>query len=329
MQGAMDDAEADADAAEGGSLRLAPPSLPKMQDSQTGSESGVVRTGSSHSWRLEDEASEESFSDTIPRAPGGGAEDATGGQPDLSDGTVYSEQQTPARGQHAPGSPASDSTVASALPDNSGPGKLERGQFQSEGHGQGVEAEGNTEAENGKVAGCLLTCNFTVLPEGYQQSIQAHAQMSVEDVLQKVGQGLGVPAFVLLAQQAGQELARGQILGDLLKDEVGDDAELRHQSLDLELLLDFSKSAAQVESASGAGEQSEPHEDLREGQPKRAVVHVESFKATKPFLGGYRNKQTGEADLSLVNFQHQAYLLFVIEHALSKVEHVYAGDGQL
>jgi hypothetical protein len=150
--------------------------------------------------------------------------------------------------------------------------------------------------------------------------------MSVEDVLQKVAQGLGVPAFVLLAQQAGQELARGQILGDLLKNEVVDDAESGHQSLDLELLFDFSKSSAQVETVSGAGEQSEPPEDLREGQPKRAVVHIESLKARKPFLGGYRNRQTGEGDL---NFQHQTYLLLLFSTLCPRSKHVHAEDEQL
>lgn len=281
MPGAMEAADAEAESAESASLASFASRAPKMQNppSLDSGPTGKVRN---------DETPEAKLLGAALGATTGGAEDAGGSQPAVPERVLRSEQPSPADSQHDASSRASDSPAVSPVPslpshdaDSEEGGNFQGGRFQG-------GAEAGREAANGAIAGPFVVCNFAVLPERYRHRLEAPIDLSVGEVVQKVAEELNVPAFMIRVQQAGNDVEQDQRLENLLK---ASQAELEsdHRSLDFELLLDFERSASKTEGVEAPETQEEPGQV----QAKRPTVEIERCATKQPFLGGYRNKQTG------------------------------------
>ncbi|GAQ87011.1 hypothetical protein KFL_003250140 [Klebsormidium nitens] len=318
MQGAMEAAEAQASSAEAGVPRSPAQVVPKMQDFATGTALLDPRLVSSEN---NEAVAEEKLLDAIPRAAAGSPEDAAGSEPAMPDRSVRAEQQAPPDRQHAAGSRASDGSSVSPLPSDSSHGELPAseasGEFQG---GPESQAEAGGEAQDGALRGGAVTCSFTVLPEGYRHRLVTQSGMSIGEVLQQIAQELSVPAFVLQAQQAGQDLRPEQVLGALLKEADQADAEMSNNCLELELLLDFSRSDPHLEAEGG---NPDAQEGARQEQARRAAMQIERCTTKQPFLGGYRNKQTGVEYLNAAAQCERPSVMSASERKLSRDTQTY------
>lgn len=310
MQGAMEAAEAQAGSAETGVSRSPAQGVPKMQNSASGTPTSDRMPVTSESNEAIDE---EKLLDGVPGATAGSPEVAAGGEHAVPHGSVRAEQQAAPDSQHAAGGRAPDGPSVSPLPSDSSYGESSAaeasGEFQG---GPERQAEAGGEAQDGALEESAdITCNFTVLPEGYRHRLVAQSGMSIGEVLQRIAQELSVPASVLQAQQEGRDLELDQALGALLKESDQADAELSNSSLELELLLDFSRSSPHLEA-----EEKTPdtQDEARQEQARGAAIQIERCKTKQPFLGGYRNKQTGKPKQSQHQLVLDILLVFQMDH---------------